>query len=79
MTRRGASHAANGASDFVSDTISDAAERVRNGAGAMSDEASRLGGEALRKIEDEVGQRPLLTLAIAAGIGFLAGMANRRH
>jgi DNA-directed RNA polymerase specialized sigma24 family protein len=30
-------------------------------------------------IEDEVGQRPLLTLAIAASIGFLAGMAGRRH
>jgi ElaB/YqjD/DUF883 family membrane-anchored ribosome-binding protein len=79
LTKRGAAQAANGASEFVSDTISDATERVRNGAGAVSDEAARLSGEALRKIEDEVGQRPLLTLAIAAGIGFLAGMANRRH
>jgi ElaB/YqjD/DUF883 family membrane-anchored ribosome-binding protein len=79
LTRRGAAHATNGASEFVSDTISDATDRVRNGANAMSDEAARLSGEALRKIEDEVGQRPLLTLAIAAGIGFLAGMANRRH
>jgi len=79
LTKRGASQAANGASEFVSDTISDAADRVRNGAHVMSDEAARLSGEALRKIEDEVGQRPLLTLAIAAGIGFLAGMANRRH
>lgn len=79
MTRRGASQAANGASEFVSDTISDAAERVRNGANTVSDEAARMGGDALRKIEEEVGQRPLLTLAIAAGIGFLAGMAGRRH
>ena len=38
-----------------------------------------MGGDALRKIEDEIGHRPLLTLAIAAGIGFLAGMAGRRH
>jgi ElaB/YqjD/DUF883 family membrane-anchored ribosome-binding protein len=37
-----------------------------------------MGGDALRRIEDEIGHRPLLTLAIAAGIGFLAGMANRR-
>jgi ElaB/YqjD/DUF883 family membrane-anchored ribosome-binding protein len=35
-------------------------------------------GDAIRRIENEVGQRPLLTLAIAAGIGFLAGIAGRR-
>ena len=79
LTRKGASHAASEASEFVSETLSDAAERLRNGAHAVSDEATRLGSDALRKIEDEVGQRPLLTLAIAAGIGFLAGMAGRRH
>jgi ElaB/YqjD/DUF883 family membrane-anchored ribosome-binding protein len=38
-----------------------------------------MGHDALRKIEEEVSQHPLLTLAIAAGIGFLAGMAGRRH
>mgnify|MGYP001301383276 CR=1 FL=1 len=75
LARRSAKDAANGASEFVSETVSDAADRVRNGA----DEAQRLGGDAIRRIEDEIGQRPLLTLAIAAGIGFLAGMAGRRH
>jgi ElaB/YqjD/DUF883 family membrane-anchored ribosome-binding protein len=79
LARRSAKDAADGATDFVSDTVSDAADRVRNGANAMSDEASRLSGDAIRRIEEEVGQRPLLTLAIAAGIGFLAGMAGRRH
>ena len=79
LAKKGTAHAANGASDFVSDTIAETTDRVRNGAQAMTDEATRLSGEALRKIEDDVGQRPLLTLAIAAGIGFLAGMANRRH
>jgi ElaB/YqjD/DUF883 family membrane-anchored ribosome-binding protein len=59
--------------------VPDAADSVRNGADAMSDEAARMTGDAVRRIEDEVGQRPLLTLAIAAGIGFLAGMAGRRH
>jgi len=63
---------------FVSDTVNDAADRVRNGASAVSEETSRMAGDAIRRIEDEVGQRPLLTLAIAAGIGFLAGMAGRR-
>ena len=52
---------------------------MRNGASSVSDEASRLSGDAIKRIEDEIGQRPLLTLAIAAGIGFLAGMAGRRH
>jgi ElaB/YqjD/DUF883 family membrane-anchored ribosome-binding protein len=79
LTRKGASHAASEASDYVSETLSDTAERLRNGAHAVTDEATRLGTDTLRKIEDEVGQRPLLTLAIAAGIGFLAGMAGRRH
>ena len=78
LTRRGASHAASEASDFVSETLSETAERLRNGANTVTDEAARVGGDALRKIEDEIGHRPLLTLAIAAGIGFLAGMANRR-
>ncbi len=78
LARKGASHAATEASDYVSETLSDTAERLRNGAHTVTDEAARLGTDTLRKIEDEVGQRPLLTLAIAAGIGFLAGMAGRR-
>jgi ElaB/YqjD/DUF883 family membrane-anchored ribosome-binding protein len=79
MARRSAKDAASDASEFVSDTVSEAADRVRNGANTMSDEAARLSGDAIRRIEEEVGHRPLLTLAIAAGIGFLAGMAGRRH
>jgi ElaB/YqjD/DUF883 family membrane-anchored ribosome-binding protein len=78
LAKRSAKEAADGATEFVSDTVTDAADRMRNGASAMSDEASRMTGDAIRRIEDEVGQRPLLTLAIAAGIGFLAGMAGRR-
>src|SRR5262245_3284642 len=76
LSRKGASHAANEASDFVSETLTETAERLRNGAHAVTDEATKLGTDTLRRIEDEVEQRPLLTLAIAAGIGFLAGMAG---
>ena len=79
LTKRGASHAASEASEFVSETLSETADRLRNGAHEVSDEAARFGTDALRKIEEEIEQRPLLTLAIAAGIGFLAGMAGRRH
>ena len=78
LAKRSAKDAADNATDFVSDTVNDAADRVRNGASAVSEETSRMAGDAIRRIEDEVGQRPLLTLAIAAGIGFLAGMAGRR-
>ena len=79
LARRSAKDAASDAGEFVSDSVSEAADRLRNGANTVSDEAARLSGDAIRRIEDEVGQRPLLTLAIAAGIGFLAGMAGRRH
>jgi ElaB/YqjD/DUF883 family membrane-anchored ribosome-binding protein len=90
LTRRGMSHATNDARDYVSDTLSETAERLRNGAAetaerfregaqGVGDEAARLSHDALRRIEDEVGQRPLLMLAIAAGIGFLAGTAGRRR
>jgi ElaB/YqjD/DUF883 family membrane-anchored ribosome-binding protein len=79
LAKRSAKEAAEDATDFVSETVSDMTDRARNGAHVMSDEAARVGGDAIRRIEEEVGQRPLLTLAIAAGIGFLAGMAGRRH
>lgn len=79
LAKRSAKGAAEDASEFVSEAVSDAADRMRNGATSVSDEAARLSGDAIKRIEDEIGQRPLLTLAIAAGIGFLAGMAGRRH
>jgi ElaB/YqjD/DUF883 family membrane-anchored ribosome-binding protein len=79
LTRNGASHAASEAGDFVSETVGNATDALRNGANALGDEAARYGNDALRRVEEEVEQRPLLTLAIAAGIGFLAGMAGRRH
>ena len=79
LARRNAKDAAEDATDFVSETMSDAADRVRSTANAATDEATRMGTDAMRRLENEIGQRPLLTLAIAAGIGYLAGMAGRRH
>ena len=78
LARRSAKGAASDAAEFVSNSVSDAADRLRNGASTVSEEAARVSGDAIRRIEDEIGHRPLLTLAIAAGIGFLAGMAGRR-
>ena len=43
LTRKGASNAASEADDYVSETLSDTAERLRNGANVVTDEAARLG------------------------------------
>jgi ElaB/YqjD/DUF883 family membrane-anchored ribosome-binding protein len=44
----------------------------------VADEAMRIGADAFKKFADEIETRPLLMLGIAAGIGFVFGMANRR-
>jgi ElaB/YqjD/DUF883 family membrane-anchored ribosome-binding protein len=82
-TARGEASSAGGdVRDFVSEALERITGRVRESASNVShsvaDEASRLGGDALKKLSDEVEQRPFLMLAIAAGIGFMAGLANRR-
>jgi ElaB/YqjD/DUF883 family membrane-anchored ribosome-binding protein len=68
--------------DFVNDALGHIMQRVRESASTMgqsvAQEASRVGGDALKKVTDEVEQRPLIMLAVAAGIGFLVGLANRR-
>jgi ElaB/YqjD/DUF883 family membrane-anchored ribosome-binding protein len=68
--------------DFVSEAIERIMNRVRESVSdvttSVADEASRLGGDAFKKLTDEVEQRPLIMLAIVAGTGFLAGLANRR-
>lgn len=82
----GASREMSGASgdvgDFVSEALSRITNRVRDSASeaskSLADEATRFGSGAFKKLTDEVEQRPLLMLAAAAGIGFLAGLANRR-
>lgn len=67
--------------DFVSETVATLSDRIagsaRDGAHAAGEEAAQLGGDAFRRIIAEVDKRPLTTLAIAAGIGFIAGLARR--
>jgi ElaB/YqjD/DUF883 family membrane-anchored ribosome-binding protein len=75
-----------GASDEIGEFVRDALERImvrvrENTADvtqSAADEAKRFSGEAFHKLADEVENRPLLMLGVAAGIGFLAGLANRR-
>lgn len=77
---------ATGASGDVRDFVGEALERIMNRVresasdvtSSVADGASHIGSDAFKKLTDEVEQRPLVMLAIAAGIGFLVGLANRR-
>jgi len=80
--KREASGASDEIGEFVSDALDRIMSRVRESAAgvtqSVADETKRFGTDAFRKLTDEVESRPLLMLGIAAGVGFLAGMANRR-
>ncbi len=78
------------AADRVGETIASAlngmAERLRGGANSMRDEAAKIGSEAaklgndaLRRLSNEVEHRPLVTLAVAVGVGLLVGLASQRR
>jgi ElaB/YqjD/DUF883 family membrane-anchored ribosome-binding protein len=82
----GAGQAADRVGESVAAALGHIAERFRNGAGSMGDEAARFGGEAaklgnvaLRRLTDEVEHRPLVTLAVAVGVGILVGLASHRR
>jgi ElaB/YqjD/DUF883 family membrane-anchored ribosome-binding protein len=81
LTKRGASHAADGVNDLVLNAISgltgQVATRAKNNAKSMSDEVARFGTTALRRVVREIDRRPLLTVALAASIGFAIAMARR--
>jgi len=52
---------------------------LRSNAEAAGSEAMRMSNTAVRRLSDEVAHRPLMLLAVAAGIGLLAGFAGRRR
>src|SRR5258706_10372714 len=75
-----ASNAADGLGDAVASVLSNMAGRFVGGAGSVSDEAVKFGNEAtkfgnvaLRRLSHEVEHRPLVTLAVAVGVGLLVG------
>jgi ElaB/YqjD/DUF883 family membrane-anchored ribosome-binding protein len=86
ITRKGASHASGSVQDFIAETldsltsraVSQLAEPIQEKFGDLTDEATRMSNKALKRVTREVDKRPLLTLAIAAGVGYLAGMAMKR-
>jgi len=87
ISRKGASHASGSVQDFIAETldtltsraVSQLAEPIQEKFGDLTDEATRMSNKALKRVTREVDKRPLLTLAIAAGVGYLAGMAMKRY
>ncbi|MFN3348358.1 hypothetical protein [Pseudorhodoplanes sp.] len=81
LTKQGATHAAQGANDIVLDALSSLTGRITQtaeaGVAAASDDVATFGSQAINRFVREIDKRPLLTLAIAAGIGFIAGLARR--
>jgi ElaB/YqjD/DUF883 family membrane-anchored ribosome-binding protein len=65
---------------LVNEALADIAAKLRDGTqsltGAVTDQATRMGGEALKKLGGEIERHPLATVALAAGIGFLVGLAG---
>lgn len=78
LTKRGAGHAVDGVNDLVYGAVSGATDRVRDNARAVTDDVTKIGSQAIRDVAAQIDKRPLLTLAIAAGIGFIAGLARRQ-
>ena len=80
--KREASEASDDVGDFFGDALDRLTNRMRESAvdasRSVADEANRFGSHAFRKMADEIENRPLLMLTIAAGVGFLTELTNRR-
>ena len=75
---------ANQVSETIASTLDHVADRLRDGefgdeAAKIGAEAMKLGDAALRRMSREVEARPLVTLAVAVGIGILVGALSRRR
>ncbi|HUD86031.1 MAG TPA: hypothetical protein VMR17_06230 [Xanthobacteraceae bacterium] len=75
--------------DALGPILADLGARFRRGqrwtvdeAASMGNEAvkigTRVGSDALDRIADQAKRRPLVTLAVAIGVGILIGFAGRR-
>jgi ElaB/YqjD/DUF883 family membrane-anchored ribosome-binding protein len=71
--------------EVLASALSGIAERFRGDASGMAEEAAKfgsaaakLGNNALHRISKEVEHRPLVTLAVAIGVGILVGLASHR-
>jgi ElaB/YqjD/DUF883 family membrane-anchored ribosome-binding protein len=93
-TAAGMSAAGDHVGDAIGSALTEIVDRFRSGRRMAGDEAARIGNEAakfgaklsnsaLHRMASEVERRPLVTLAVAVGVGILigvaGGMAGRRH
>jgi ElaB/YqjD/DUF883 family membrane-anchored ribosome-binding protein len=80
--KREASGTSDDVGDFVTQALARIMARVRDGGTGVADaamaEAAGFSADAFKKIIDEVENRPLIMLGVAAGLGFVVGLANRR-
>jgi ElaB/YqjD/DUF883 family membrane-anchored ribosome-binding protein len=77
LTKRGAEHAVDGVNELVVGAVTGATKLVRESAETVTDDATKFSSQAIREVAAQIDKRPLLTLAIAAGIGFIAGLVRR--
>jgi ElaB/YqjD/DUF883 family membrane-anchored ribosome-binding protein len=89
-TSAGLSAARDNVGDAIASAVTEIVDRFRSGRRLAGDETARFGNEvakfgakvgndALHRMASEVEHRPLVTLAVAVGVGILIGMAGRRH
>jgi ElaB/YqjD/DUF883 family membrane-anchored ribosome-binding protein len=68
--------------DFVSQTLARIAAQVRDTADAatdtLADKATEASTDMIKKIWEEMERRPLVTLALAAGAGYLLGLISKQ-
>ena len=67
--------------DFVGQALGGIMERMRDSSENLTEDvvhrAGKAGTDAFKRIAREIEHRPLLLLAIAAGLGFAVGMARK--
>jgi ElaB/YqjD/DUF883 family membrane-anchored ribosome-binding protein len=77
-----------GPADHITETVASAlaslADRfhglsIGDDAAKFGNEAVKFGNDALRRVAKEVEHRPLVTLALALGVGLLVGVAYHRR
>ena len=68
-------------SDFVSEALAGIMQRVRESSETFTEDvaerATKASTDTFKRIAREIEQRPLVLLAVAAGVGFLFGMARK--
>ena len=81
QTTAGATEVAGHVGETVVAALSALADRFRESrdeAGKLGREAARMSDDALRRLSNEIERRPLVTLAVAVGVGILVGFVSCR-